>query len=74
MKIKYVPKMLELLDADSLTTKRVKNDFNSLSNEIFFKKYSCSKRTYFKRVLKYGDPHMNSPLAKIGKLLLKFQK
>lgn len=74
MKCKYIPRKLDILNTDSRVTKRVKFDYNTLSDVAFFRKYSGSKRTYFKRVLKYGDPYMNSPLAKIGKLLNKLIK
>lgn len=56
-------------DSDSKVTKRVKNDYNNLSDAEFFKKYSVTKERYAKRVKKYGDPYMNSPLAKLGKKL-----
>ena len=56
-------------DTDSSVTKRVKNDYNNLSEEEFFRKYSTTKKRYAKRVKKYGDPYMNSPLAKLGKRL-----
>ena len=56
---------------DSATTKRVKNDYNNLSNKEFMKKYQTTKNRYRKRVNKYGDPYMNSPLAKMGKELKK---
>lgn len=52
-------------------TKMVIDDFNSMNNEEFFRRYSCSKRTYYKRVKKYGDPYMKAPLAQIGKFLNK---
>ena len=55
--------------SDSRTTKRVKADYNNLSDSGFQKKYKVSKDRYSKRVEKYGDPYMNSPLAKIGKKL-----
>lgn len=58
-------------DVDSKTTKRVKSDFNNLSDQAFMKKYSASKETYSKRVDKYGDPYMDSPMAKMGKKLNK---
>ena len=58
---------MDIPDSDSAVTKRVKNDFNTLSNEEFFAKYKASKDTYEKRVKKYGDPYMNSPLAKWAK-------
>ena len=71
MKLKYVPSLLEILDTDSKITKRVKLDYNTMTNAMFMAKYQCSKLTYAKRVIKYGDPYMNAPLAKIGKLLAK---
>lgn len=52
-------------------TKKVVDDFNSMTDQTFFNKYSCKKSTYLKRVVKYGDPYMNAPLAKIGKFLNK---
>lgn len=58
---------MDIPDSDSAVTKKVKNDFNTLSNEEFFSKYHASKDTYEKRVKKYGDPYMNSPLAKWAK-------
>lgn len=58
-------------DAMCEITKRVVDDFNTLSEMGFFGKYQCSKRTYLMRVIKYGDPYMNAPLAKIGKFLMK---
>lgn len=54
-------------DSDSAVTKRTKKDYNELSDEEFRRKYQTSKSTYAKRVEKYGDPYMNSPLAKYGK-------
>ena len=52
-------------------TRKVINDFNVMTNSQFKGKYYCSKRRYFKRVKRYGDPYMNAPLAKIGKFLNK---
>ena len=52
-------------------TKRVINDFNTLTDMEFLYKYSCKKSIYLKRVIKYGDPYMNAPLAKLGKFLAK---
>lgn len=52
---------------DSAVTKRVKKDYNELSDQEFAKKYATTKEVYKKRVDKYGDPYMNSPLAKFGK-------
>ena len=56
---------------DSKTTRRVKKDYNSMTDAEFRMKYSVSKNAYRKRVNKYGDPHMNSPLAKLGKKIEK---
>lgn len=53
----------------SSVTKRVFKDFNQLSERDFFNKYSVTKEKYLRRVKKYGDPYMKSPLAKIGKIL-----
>ena len=52
---------------DSSVTKKVKQDYNDLSDSEFMTKYQTSKNTYRKRVNKYGDPYMNSPLAKAAK-------
>ena len=54
-------------------TKSVIENFNTMSDQQFMNKYSCNKLKYFKRVIKYGDPYMKSPLAKIGKFLMKLQ-
>ena len=73
-RIKY--KKGDLMDTskdngDSSITRRVKKDYNELSDKEFKRKYQGSKETYRKRVNKYGDPYMNSPLAKAGKKLAK---
>ena len=52
-------------------TRKVVDDFNTLTDQEFFIKYGCKKKLYLKRVIKYGDPYMNAPLAKIGKFLNK---
>jgi hypothetical protein len=62
---------LEKTNAMCAITKKVVDDFNTLTDKGFFYKYSCSKKTYYKRVKRYGDPYMNAPLAKIGKFLEK---
>ena len=51
----------------SSTTKKVMGDYNKMSDKEFKGKYQTSKKTYAKRVDKYDDPYMNSPLAKFGK-------
>lgn len=61
-------------DKVSKTTKNVVNDWNNMNNEQFMSKYHADKKTYAKRVDKYGDPYMNSPLAKAGKALSKKRK
>lgn len=63
---------LEKTEGMCAITKRVIDDFNTLLDQAFFNKYSCTKGTYYKRVMKYGDPYMNAPLAKIGKFLAKY--
>lgn len=67
-------KKMTASDSDSTVTKRVKKDYNNLSDAEFFKKYSVTKERYAKRVKKYGDPYMNSPLAKLGKRLAEKNK
>lgn len=52
---------------DSSVTRKVKRDYNDLSDKEFSSRYHVDKNTYRKRVNKYGDPYMHSPLAKIGK-------
>ena len=58
-------------NSDSSVTKRVKEDWNNLSDKDFKAKYGASKDKYAKRVAKYRDPYMNAPLAKLGKSLSK---
>jgi hypothetical protein len=57
----------------SEVTKKAIDDFNRLDDRQFMRKYFCHKLTYAKRVAKYGDPYMKSPLAKLGKLLSRIQ-
>ena len=59
-------------DTMSAVTKKVIDNFNRLDEQAFMNLYSCSKKVYYKRVMKYGDPYMNAPLAKIGKWLAKW--
>lgn len=67
-----VEKLLMRSDnSDSSVTKRVKEDWNDLSDKDFKAKYGASKDLYAKRVAKYRDPYMNAPLAKLGKSLSK---
>lgn len=71
MKFRNLPLQLGILESDSTITKIVKHDYNTLTDVLFFSKYKCHKSTYAKRVLKYSDPYMNGPLAKLGKWLSK---
>lgn len=58
----------------SNVTKKAVANFNRMSEQEFLMKYSVSKARYLKRVIKYGDPYMNAPLAKIGKFLEKIAR
>ena len=69
MRINHMPIKLVASITDSAVTKRVKLDFNRLTDQEFLRKYAVSKAVYLKRVLKYGDPYMRAPLARIGKWL-----
>lgn len=51
-------------NSDTSVTKKVKRDFNELSNQDFVRKYQTTKSAYAKRVEKYGDPYANSPVVK----------
>lgn len=51
------PVSLTVNKSDDPRTKKVKQDYNTLSDKEFFNKYSSSKNTYASRVKKYGgDP------------------
>lgn len=65
------PKTLIISASDSEVTKGVKYLYNILNEQEFMNQFSCSKRTYAKRVAKYGDPYMKAPLAKFSKLVMK---
>lgn len=71
VKYKIGDKMNDNDPNDSSITRRAKKEYNNLSDDEFKRKYQVSKNTYRKRVNKYGDPYMNSPLAKAGKSLSK---
>lgn len=60
---------MKIRKGDSKITRTVKRDYNRLSDKDFRRKYAASKSTYLKRVRRYGDPYMKSPLAKIGKAI-----
>ena len=71
MRIEYMPIKLAASITDSAVTKRVKLDFNKLTDQEFLRKYTVSKVVYLKRVLKYGDLYTRAPLARLGKWLTK---
>lgn len=50
-------------------TKKVIKDLGKLTDQQFMNRYSITKSRYKKRLIKYGDPYMKSPLAKLGKFL-----
>ena len=53
----------------SSITKKVIEDLGKLTDQQFMNRYSITKSRYIKRLIKYGDPYMKSPLAKLGKFL-----
>lgn len=73
MRINHMPIKLAASITDSAVTKRVKLDFNKLTDQEFLRKYAVSKTVYLKRVMKYGDPYMKAPLARLGKWLTKIR-
>ena len=65
---------MEIGAKDSAVTKRVKNDFNSMNDQEFMNKYKTSKKTYQKRVKKYGDPYKHRINSTSYKVLRKLTK
>ena len=65
--VRRTPNQLGHRPGDSSVTRKVKDDYNKMSDAEFRRKYQTTKRVYAKRVEKYGDPYMNSPLAQYGK-------
>ena len=57
---KSIPSQLKISESDSATTKKVKNDYNKMTDQEFMNKYSTSKKTYAKRVEKQGDPYTHA--------------
>lgn len=53
----------------SRQTKKAVADYNRMGDRQFKKTYRVSKTRYAKRVQKYVDPYMNSPLAKVGRFI-----
>lgn len=62
---------IEITKDMSNVTKKVVRDFNLMDAQTFMNRYSISKERYVKRLMKYGDPYMKAPLARIGKLLVR---
>ena len=63
------PATLKTASNVSRQTKKVVADYNRMDDRQFKKTYNVSKTRYAKRVQKYVDPYMNSPMAKIGKFM-----
>ena len=55
-------------------TRKVIMDYLTLTDSEFLGKYHCSRRRYYKRLVKYGDPYLYAPLARFGKWLISRQK
>lgn len=58
---------------DSAATRRIKENYNTMSDKEFKQKYYVSKNRYRKRVNKYGDPSKGTT-ANIGRWLRKHSK
>ena len=67
--VRKAEKKLTAAPGVSRQTKEVIRDYNKLGNKEFKRKYQVSKTRYAKRVDKYIDLYMNSPLAKFGKFI-----
>lgn len=67
------PQTLTTNKSMSSVTKKVIKDYNTMDDAAFAGKYHGTKKTYAKRVAKYGDPYMNAPLAKFGKKMAQMQ-
>lgn len=68
---KKYPAFLEYPKGICAITRKVIDNYNTLSDRDFMNLYQCSKSVYAKRVARYGDPYMKAPLARIGKWLAK---
>ena len=55
--VRKAPDRLSINKTDTKITKEVKKDYNNSTNKEFRRKYAASKKTYAKRVEKYGDPY-----------------
>lgn len=61
------------LDTDTSVTRKVKRDYNNMSDRDFRRKYYTTKSAYAKRVAKYGDPYANSPAVQRARKLSEKQ-
>ncbi len=68
---RYTNKTMIADKRDSSVTRKLKNDWSSMSDDEFRRHHGVSKEVYRKRVERWGDPYMNSPAAKVGKQLNK---
>jgi hypothetical protein len=55
-------KIMEIKSSDSKVTKKVKQDFNDMTDRDFQKKYQISKDDYAKKVKKEGDPYKKNTI------------
>ena len=73
--IQYIDHMrtgkMPINKSDTSVTKKVKSDYNKLSDQEFLNKYYNRKEKYLKNVNKYGDPYRANTL---GRALNKKQK
>ena len=58
---------MQNMEGKSSVTKKVMQDWWDLDDDAFKGKYHVDKEEYSKRVRKYFDPYMNSPMAKWAK-------
>lgn len=65
------PATLTPSPTDTAVTKRVKKDYNELSDAAFKRKYAGSKEKYARRVEKHGDPYARRIQGRSGQLLKK---
>lgn len=66
------PAFLEYPKGICAVTRKAIDAYNALSDQEFMNLYQCAKSVYAKRVIRYGDPYMKAPLARIGKFLAKY--
>lgn len=62
MSVEKKHKTIEIKSSDSKVTKKVKQDFNDMTDRNFQKKYQTSKDDYAKKVKKEGDPYKKNTI------------